>query len=44
LVKLLKLSRQTLFLIGGIAMMFVTNPRLTLTTLAVLYLTPGSVQ
>ncbi|MEY4857712.1 MAG: hypothetical protein RLZZ97_2542 [Gemmatimonadota bacterium] len=30
-----ELSRQTLFLIGGIAMMFVTNPRLTLTTLAV---------
>ena len=30
-----ELSRQILFLIGGIAMMFVTNPRLTLTTLAV---------
>ncbi len=30
-----ELSRQILFLIGGIVMMFVTNPRLTLTTLAV---------
>ena len=30
-----ELSRQTLFLVGGITMMFVTNPRLTLTTLAV---------
>ena len=37
-----ELSRQTLFLIGGIAMMFVTNPRLTLTTLAVVPLVIGA--
>ncbi len=37
-----ELSRQTLFLIGGIAMMFVTNPRLTLTTLAVVPLVVGA--
>ena len=37
-----ELSRQTLFLIGGIAMMFVTNPRLTLTILAVVPLVVGA--
>jgi subfamily B ATP-binding cassette protein MsbA len=37
-----ELSRQTLFLIGGIVMMFVTNPRLTLTTLAVVPLVVGA--
>lgn len=37
-----ELSRQTLFLIGGIGMMFVTNPRLTLTTLAVVPLVVGA--
>ena len=37
-----ELSRQILFLIGGIAMMFVTNPRLTLTTLAVVPVVVGA--
>jgi subfamily B ATP-binding cassette protein MsbA len=37
-----ELSRQILFLIGGIGMMFVTNPRLTLTTLAVVPLVVGA--
>ncbi|MEN9509228.1 MAG: hypothetical protein RLZZ621_1791 [Gemmatimonadota bacterium] len=37
-----ELSRQTLFLIGGILMLFVTNPRLTLTTLAVVPLVVGA--
>ncbi len=30
-----ELSRQSLFLVGGVAMLVITNPRLTLTTLAV---------
>ncbi|MBL0939244.1 MAG: ATP-binding cassette domain-containing protein [Gemmatimonadaceae bacterium] len=37
-----ELSRQTLFLVGGIIMMFVTNPRLTLTTLAVVPVVVGA--
>ncbi|MEQ1693934.1 MAG: ABC transporter transmembrane domain-containing protein, partial [Gemmatimonas sp.] len=37
-----ELSRQSLFLIGGIAMLTVTNPRLTLTTLAVVPLVVGA--
>ncbi len=38
-----ELSRQTLFLVGGIIMMTITNPRLTLTTLAVVPLAVGAV-
>ena len=37
-----ELSRQSLFLIGGIIMLTVTNPRLTLTTLAVVPLVVGA--
>ncbi len=37
-----ELSRQTLFLIGGIAMLTYTNPGLTLTTLAVVPLVVGA--
>ena len=37
-----ELSRQSLFLIGGAVMMFVTNFRLTLTTLAVVPLVVGA--
>jgi subfamily B ATP-binding cassette protein MsbA len=37
-----ELSRQSLFLIGGIVMLTVTNPRLTLTTLAVVPLVVGA--
>lgn len=37
-----ELSRQTLFLIGGIAMLSITNPGLTLTTLAVVPLVVGA--
>ncbi len=37
-----ELSRQTLFLVGGILMLVITNPRLTLTTLAVVPLVVGA--
>jgi len=37
-----ELSRQTLFLVGGILMMFFTNPTLTLTTLAVVPVVVGA--
>ncbi len=37
-----ELSRQSLFLIGGVVMLSVTNPRLTLTTLAVVPLVVGA--
>ena len=37
-----ELSRQTLFLIGGVVMLTVTNARLTLTTLAVVPLVVGA--
>ena len=37
-----ELSRQVLFLVGGIAMLTITNPRLTLTTLAVVPLVVGA--
>jgi ATP-binding cassette, subfamily B, bacterial MsbA len=37
-----ELSRQVLFLVGGVVMMFVTNFRLTLTTLAVVPLVVGA--
>ena len=37
-----ELSRQTLFLIGGVTMLMITNPRLTLTTLAVVPLVVGA--
>ena len=37
-----ELSRQVLFLIGGIVMLFITNPRLTLTTLAIVPLVIGA--
>ncbi|MES2524474.1 MAG: ABC transporter transmembrane domain-containing protein [Gemmatimonadota bacterium] len=37
-----ELSRQILFLIGGVIMLVVTNPRLTLTTLAVVPLVVGA--
>lgn len=37
-----ELSRQTLFLIGGVIMLFVTNPQLTLTTLAVVPVVVGA--
>jgi subfamily B ATP-binding cassette protein MsbA len=37
-----ELSRQLLFLVGGIVMLVVTNPRLTLTTLAVVPLVVGA--
>lgn len=38
-----ELSRQILFLIGGVLMMLITNPRLTLTTVAVVPLVVGAV-
>ena len=37
-----ELSRQTLFLIGGVLMLTITNPKLTLTTLAVVPLVVGA--
>lgn len=37
-----ELSRQTLFLVGGVLMMVITNPRLALTTLAVVPLVVGA--
>ncbi|HYW32361.1 MAG TPA: ABC transporter transmembrane domain-containing protein [Gemmatimonas sp.] len=37
-----ELSRQILFLIGGVIMLVITNPRLTLTTLAVVPLVVGA--
>jgi subfamily B ATP-binding cassette protein MsbA len=37
-----ELSRQTLFLVGGVAMLIITNARLTLTTLAVVPLVVGA--
>jgi subfamily B ATP-binding cassette protein MsbA len=37
-----ELSRQLLFLVGGVVMLFVTNPGLTLTTLAVVPLVVGA--
>ena len=37
-----ELSRQTLFLVGGILMLVITNPRLTMTTLAVVPLVVGA--
>lgn len=37
-----ELSRQTLFLIGGVVMLSITNPGLTLTTLAVVPLVVGA--
>lgn len=37
-----ELSRQSMFLVGGIILMTITNPRLTLTTLAVVPLVVGA--
>ena len=37
-----ELSRQSLFLVGGVLMLTITNPRLTLTTLAIVPLVVGA--